>query len=83
MILLTLMAHTNYTFVSVNVYIFLRIACTFRTLFINLNYSGVFGHPLSHFFFLKEKHNFYMLPDGCVGYKIKIPKYLADHLVSW
>lgn len=33
------------------------------------------------FFFLKEKHNFYLLPDGYFGCKIKIPKYLADHLV--
>lgn len=74
MILLTLMAQINYKFICVNVYISFCIAYTFRALFINLNYTGVFGHSLSHFF--KEKQNFYVLPDGCVGYKIKNPKIL-------
>lgn len=44
------MAHTNYTFIGVNIDISFCIACTFRTLFINLSYTGVFGHSLSHFF---------------------------------
>lgn len=70
MTLLTLMVQINYAFISLCVYISFLSAYTFRTLFINLNYMGGFGY----IFFLplfQEKHNFYMLPDGCVGYKQK------------
>lgn len=50
MILLTLMAQINYTFICVCVYISFLTTYTFRTLFINLNYTGVFGHSFSVFF---------------------------------
>lgn len=76
------MALTNYTCICVNVYISFRIAHIFRTVLSNLNCMFTFGHSLSSF--LKKKNiNFYTLPDGCVAHKIKIPKYLTDHLVSW
>lgn len=69
MTLLTLMVQINYAFISLCVYISFLSAYTFRTLFINLNYMGGFGYifslPLS--LLSQEKHNFYMLPDGCVG----------------
>lgn len=50
MILLTLMAQINYTFICVCVYISFLTTYTFRTLFINLNYTGVFGQSFSVFF---------------------------------
>lgn len=78
MMLLTLMVQINYAFISLCVYISFLSAYTFRTLFINLNYMGGFGYifslPLS--LLSQEKHNFYMLPDGCVGCKQKEKKSL-------
>lgn len=72
MTLLTLMVLINYAFISLCVYISFLSAYTFRALFINLNYMGRFGYILSlPPSSLRKKHNFYMLPDGCVGCKIK------------
>lgn len=46
-----LMAQINYVFICVYVYISLLTAYTFRTLFINLSYTGVFGYSLLSLFF--------------------------------
>lgn len=81
MIPLVLMAQINYTFICVCV-LFLSSLPTLLEPYLSTSVTPVYLDT-QFFFFLKEKHNFYMLPDGCVGYKIKIPKYLTDQLVSW
>lgn len=47
MILLTQMAQINYIFICGYVYISFLIAYSFTTLFINLNYTGVYEQSLS------------------------------------
>lgn len=67
---------------SVNLYIYLceRLHFFLRCLTLLESYSStsitlVYLDNLSFLFlFLKEKGTFFMLPDECVGYKIKIPK---------